>query len=77
MSTPASSDLPEPASEARDETTDTNGTTGSATPDSRDSQVPMHGSGVPTHSELHDSGDARDAHTTQTMGASPNTGSYM
>jgi hypothetical protein len=41
--------------------------------------VPLHGSGVPVHSSLHsDQGnDAFDKSTTHTMGATPNTGSYV
>jgi len=94
-STPPASDIPEPASEERGETTDSNAepaseergeTTDSNAPTSGeadpppidDSQIPMHGSGVPTHSEVHSDGsDAHDRNTTQTMGGSPNNESYM
>ncbi|CAM6106457.1 unnamed protein product [Calypogeia fissa] len=83
-STPASSDVPEQVSEAREGDMGTTDSVDDAAPGAVDrNEVPMHGSGVPTHSTLHSdsasnpANDSHDARTTQTMGASPNNGSYM
>lgn len=81
-STPAVSDARERAPEAGEEDMNaTNPVDSASAGPVQDSEVPMHGSGVPTHSTLHSNSnpgnETHDVRTTQTMEGSPNTGSYM
>lgn len=77
----AGEDVTDTEAKAGEDVTDSNPDSSAADDSSAvpNHEVPMHGSGVPTHSELHgdDADNKHDARTTETMNGSGNTGSYM